>query len=250
MKPDGSALERLTDSPAYDDQAAFSPDGSQLVFVSTRSSGTANVWTMDLRTRRAKAVTSGPGGDFRPAWSPDGRWIAFSSGRGSDMPFAHGRWEHLQLADLYVVHADGSGLKRITEHGNFCGSPKWTADSARVVAYCMTAEQTLDNRRAVPEHPEDTRLVSVEIATGAATDVRAGAGVKFNPSLLPGGVVAYLRKDGDAPGVDYSNGARGPRGPIRGAAWSPDGARVVYHKRLTAPPVTWKKSGAATRTTS
>ena len=27
MRPDGSGLERVTDDPAYDDQAAFSPDG-------------------------------------------------------------------------------------------------------------------------------------------------------------------------------------------------------------------------------
>ena len=32
----GKGLERLTDDPAYDDQAAFSPDEKQLVFVSTR----------------------------------------------------------------------------------------------------------------------------------------------------------------------------------------------------------------------
>src|SRR4029077_3100170 len=55
VKPDGSGLERLTESPAYDDQAAFSPDGKQIVFVSTRSGGTADLWTMDLQTRRAKA---------------------------------------------------------------------------------------------------------------------------------------------------------------------------------------------------
>jgi hypothetical protein len=114
VKPDGSGLERLTDSPAYDDQAALSPDGKQLVFVSTRAGGTANLWTMDLQTRRARPLTSGPGGDFRPSWSPDGQWIAFASGRTSDLPFGHGRWEHLQLADLYVVHPDGSSLKHLT----------------------------------------------------------------------------------------------------------------------------------------
>src|SRR5262249_21571873 len=67
VKADGTSLERLTDSPAYDDQAAFSPDGTQLVFVTTRNGGTADLWTMDLRTRKAKALTSGPGGDFRPS---------------------------------------------------------------------------------------------------------------------------------------------------------------------------------------
>jgi TolB protein len=133
VKPDGSSLERLTDSPAYDDQAAFSPDARQLVFVTTRNGGTADLWTLDLKTRSAKALTSGPGGDFRPSWSPDGKWIAFASDRGSEMPFAYGRWEHLQLASIYIIRSDGSGLKRLTAGDGFCGSPKWTADSRRII---------------------------------------------------------------------------------------------------------------------
>ena len=244
VKPDGTGLERLTDSPAYDDQATFSPDGKRLVFVTTRNGGTADLWTMDLPTRRARALTSGPGGDFRPSWSPDGRWIAFSSDRQSNLPFAHGRWEHLQLADIYLIHPDGSGLKAITTHGNFCGSPKWSADSRRVVAYCMTAEQTLDNRRAVPEHPEDTRLVSIDIATGAAANLQSGPGVKFNPTILADGELAYLRKDGGAAaaGIYYASRGRGPKGDIRTASWSPDGTRVVFHKRQPAPGATWKRT--------
>jgi TolB protein len=244
---DGSKIERLTDSPAYDDQAAFSPDGKQLVFVTTRNGGTADLWTIDLQTRRAKALTSGPGGDFRPSWSPDGTWIAFSSDRGSTMPFAHGRWERLQLADIYLVHPDGSGLKPISPHGNFCGSPKWTADSRRVIAYCMTAEYTLDARRPVPEHPEDTRIVAIDVATGSSSDLPSGPGVKFNPSVLPGNAIAYLRKgNDDVPGIYYANGTRGPKGDVRAASWSPDGRRVVFHKRLAAAPPTWKKMWSRT----
>jgi TolB protein len=242
VRADGTGIERLTDSPAYDDQAAFSPDGRQLVFVTTRNGGTADLWTMDLQTRRARALTSGPGGDFRPAWSPDGRWIAFSSDRGSTMPFAHGRWEHLQLADIYLIHPDGSGLKRVTSPGNFCGSPKWMADSRRVVAYCMTAEQTLDNRRPVPEHPEDTRIVAIEIATGTTSPLPSGPGVKFNPSVIADNEIAYLRKGGgDVSGIYYSGGTRGPKGDVRTASWSPDGKRVVYHRRQPAARPTWKK---------
>jgi TolB protein len=239
--PDGRGLERLTDNPAYDDQAAFSPDGKQLVFVSTRAGGTADLWTMDLQTRRAKALTSGPGGDFRPSWSPDGKWIAFSSDRGSTMPFSYGRWEHQHVVDIYVIHADGSSLKRITEHGNFCGSPKWFADSRRVLAYCMTAEQTLANRRPSPEPGNDTRLVSIDIATAVASDVPAGAGVKIQPSLV-GNDLGYIRKDAadDGAGIFYASGKRGPKGDIRNASWSPDGSRVVFHKRQTAPPTVWR----------
>jgi TolB protein len=239
VRPDGTGLERLTTDPAYDDQAAFSPDGTRLVFVSTRAAGTADLWIMDLQTRRAKALTSGPGGDFRPAWSPDGQWIAFASDRGSSLPFGHGRWEHLQLVDLYLVHTDGTGLRRITEHGDFCGSPKFSSDSRRVLAYCMTAEQTLANRRPSPEPGNDTRLVSIELASGLASEVPAGPGVKINPAFLPGNEVGYVRKDSSAPGIYYGSGARGPKGDVRAASWSPDGRRVVYHKRQVAPPTQW-----------
>ena len=242
VKPDGSGLERLTDSPAYDDQAAFSADGRQLVFVTTRAGGRPNLWTLDIATRRTRPLTSGEGGDFRPSWSPDGRWIAFSSSRGRTLTFAHGRWEHLQFADIYVVRPDGSGLKRVGEHGNFCGSPKWTADSHHIVAYCMDVQRTLETRRASPQPGNDTRIVSIEVASGTATDVPAGPGVKFNPSVLSANEIGYIRKDSDDPGIYYTSGARGPRGQVRAASWSPDGSRVVFHRRQVAPTTWWKKT--------
>ena len=238
MKPDGGTVERLTDSPSYDDQAAFSPDGRQLAFITTRVDGTADLWTMDLYTRTARALTSGPGGDFRPSWSPDGRWIAFSSDRSSNLPFAHGRWEHLHLVDIHIVRPDGSGLKRITEHGGFCGSPKWAADSRRVIAYCMTAEQTLDNRRAAPEHPEDTRIVAIDIESGLASDLPSGPGVKFNPSPLRGDLVGYIRRDGDEAGIHYFE--RSPRSEGRDSGglvvtgWHPGGIPQAHHVRTQA----------------
>src|SRR5215472_9474602 len=184
VRPDGTSLERLTTDPAYDDQAAFSPDSKQLVFVSTRGSGRANLWTMDLASQRVRRLTSGAGGDYRPSWAPNGKWIAFSSGRGNPMPFSHGRWERLQLSDLYIMRPDGSGLRKLTSGGDFCGSPKWTSDSSRIIAYCMAAEMTLANRLPSPAPGNDTRLVSIEIADGRSTDVAAGPGVKMNPSPL------------------------------------------------------------------
>ena len=249
VKPDGTGLERLTTNAAYDDQAAFSPDGRQLVFVTTRNGGHANLWTMDLQTHRGKALTTGAGGDFRPSWSPDGQWIAFSSDRGSTMPFGKGRWEHLQIADVYLIHPDGSELKRISTQGhNFCGSPKFSADSRRVIAYCMDAEDTLETRRPSPRPEHDpsielkTRLVAIDVATGTMTDVAAGPGVKFNPSFLPANEIGFIRKDAPDAGFHYTSGKKGPAGDVRAAAWSPDGTRVVFHKRLTAPPTTWLKT--------
>ena len=243
VKPDGSGLERLTDSPAYDDQAAFSPDGKQLVFVSTRAGGRPNLWTLDIATRRAKALTSGDGGDFRPSWSPDGQWIAFSSSRGRTMPFAHGRWEHLQFADIYVVHPDGTGLKRIGEHGNFCGSPKWTADSRRVVAYCMDVQKTLETRRAVAAAGQ-RHAHRVHRRRDRRDHRRAGRTWREVQSVVPlrRRRSATSARTATTAGIYYTSGARGPQGQVRAASWSPDGSRVVFHRRQAAPTTWWKST--------
>ena len=151
-----------------------------------------------------------------------------------------GRWEHLQLASVYRIRPDGSGLKRLTKSGDFCGSPKWSPDSTRVVSYCMSAEETLPYRVAAPSEGE-TQIVSIDVGTGAATPLSAGPGVKIAPSLLPGSKIGYVRKDAGAQGLFYGDGKTGPKGDIRYAAWSPDGARVVYTRRVAMTRGGWKK---------
>ena len=257
VKPDGTGLERLTDNPAYDDQADFSPDGQQLAFVSTRADGTADLWIRDLRTNRETPLTSGSGGDFRPAWSPDGKWIAFSSDRGTEVKRdGDGQWwVHLQLADIYVIHPDGSALKKLTNSGNFCGGPRWTRDSSHVIGYCLSGQETFAYRSASDQSDEalrrmgrvplrgDTKLVSIDVATLEQTTVTARPGIKSFPAVLNDGEIAYVRKDTDARGISYnSTGKGGPLGMVRSPSWSPDGKRVVYHKLLDLKPPSWRKA--------
>jgi Tol biopolymer transport system component len=232
IHPDGSQLERLTDDPAYDDQAGFSPDAKHVVFVSTRGGGRANLWILDVASHKAKALTSGDGGDFRPSWSPDGQWIAFSSDRDSDLRPAKGRWERLHLVDIYLVHPDGTGLKRISQHGGFCGSPKWTPDSKSVVAYCMSDEDTWTYRAG--REDGDDKLMKIDIASGETTPVPAGPGVKMFPSVMPSGEIAYLRHDKSITGIFYAAGKRGPAAPnLLSPSWSPDGGHVVYSRYIS-----------------
>ncbi len=66
----------------------MAPDGRRIAFVSSRS-GEADIWLLDLETRRLRNLTAHPGGDYRPAFSPDGKWIAFTSDRDSEGARAH-----------------------------------------------------------------------------------------------------------------------------------------------------------------
>ena len=167
VRTTGMGLERLTDDAAYDDQAALSPDGGSLAFVSTRDAGSTDIYVLDLKTRKIRNLTNSPGGDFRPSWSPDGQTIAFASDRGTPFRPAKGHWEHVHAASVYVVRVDGHGLRKLSPEGQFAGSPKWSPDGTRVVCYELAVADTF-RARQLPDQPKlESKIVSIDVATGA-----------------------------------------------------------------------------------
>jgi WD40 repeat protein len=61
----------------------WSPDGSQIVFSSTRG-GDCDIWVVSSTGGTPTQLTHDPGSDISPSWSPDGRYIAFTSDRGAE----------------------------------------------------------------------------------------------------------------------------------------------------------------------
>src|SRR5436309_1042950 len=246
VRPDGSGLERLTDDPALDDQGALSPDGHSLAFVSTRGAGVANLWVLDLKTRQARnltgrtlpAVEGNLKGAFRPSWSPDGRWIAFTSDR--HYPFRPHRepapgWEHPQELSIYIIQADGQGLRRLTMAGVTTGSPKWSPDGRRIVFYELPTEWTFA-ARIQAQGQVTSQIVSIDVASGARTVHTSGPGLKVSPQYLSADRIAYVVKAAPQPaetGLAFTTGDRGGGGSFRTPSWSADGKFVVYGSQQT-----------------
>ncbi len=234
VRADGMGLERLTDHAAYDDQAALSPDGSLLAFVSTRDMGSTDIYILDVKTGLVRNLTNTPGGDFRPQWSPDGKTLAFSSDRGWKFEKATGRWEHVHPVGVYLIGADGQGLHRLTPEGSFGGSPKWSSDGKRVAFYEVDVGDTFRARWLPEQAAVESRIVSVDVETDARVEHVSGRGLKLSPQPLGKGRIGYLEKAGAVARLAFTSGDQGATGDIGTPAWSHDGERVVYHQGMIA----------------
>lgn len=227
---DGDGLERLVDDPAYDDQAALSADGTHLAFVSSRS-GNADIWVLELATKTLRNLTHHPAGDFRPAWSPDGKWIAFSTDRDSSKPPGRSGFSLAQSTELYLVRADGTELRRLTQAQQVAGSPAWSADG-RQLAYFEATIEEVGKIVMVSPMRGTTQIATLEIATAAHRTLTEGPGEKLSPRYLPDGGIGY-ESGGPEGGLEFLAGGKSTpavRGRITSPCWSTDGSRMVYHR--------------------
>ncbi len=94
-KQDGSDFVNLSHSPGYDAEGAFSPDGQQIVFCSLRAAFPLEKLSPELRTRYEKD----------PSW----------------------------FGDIYIMNADGSNVRRLTDAPGYDGGPFFSPDGRRIV---------------------------------------------------------------------------------------------------------------------
>jgi Tol biopolymer transport system component len=138
---DDGAIIRLTDSPGYDAEAVYRPDGRKILFTSARD-GDLEIYDMNPDGSGVRRLTRAPGYDGGAFYTTDSRHIVFRARHpeGEELEdfqqlLAQGLVRPGQL-DLFVMDADGGGLTRITHSGDQ-GATNWAPyphpDGRRVV---------------------------------------------------------------------------------------------------------------------
>jgi Tol biopolymer transport system component len=121
IRADGSGEpERVTDDPAEDRAGEYSPDGSHLLFDSTREAGHVAIYVANADGSDAARATF-MGDDWGASWSPDGTRFAFHANPSGGAP------------DIYITTFPISGMAtRVTDDPAADSVPNWSPDGSRI----------------------------------------------------------------------------------------------------------------------
>lgn len=136
---DGSGLRRLTNYDVYTAEGVLSPDGRRIVFTSLKD-GDLDIYTMSIDGTNVRRLTTTPGYDGGPWWSPDGTKIVYrawhppdSAGLADYQGLLAQRMVRPSRMELWVMNADGSNQRQITNLGGANFGPSWTPDGRRII---------------------------------------------------------------------------------------------------------------------
>jgi Tol biopolymer transport system component len=135
---DGSGIRALTKYGVYTAEGTLSPDGKRIVFTSLKD-GDLDIYTMNVDGTGMKKLTNTPGYDGGPFFSPDGKQIVYRANHPTDTALTNYQAllrQHLvrpNRMEIWVMNADGSHQRQVTNLGGANFAPFFTNDGKRII---------------------------------------------------------------------------------------------------------------------
>lgn len=253
IRPDGSALTRLTTSPDSELAPAWSPDGTRIAYVRLDPGDEQySLWVMNADGTNQHEILKGQVGRFRPhfdiipgklyvseyyrpnapAWSQDGQWILYPHARPPILippgEEDEGGTDESYAGELHEIHPDGTGDRTVpcTNFGPCNGnqqvgrySPDQRFISANVDDYCPDCAGgqwvAFINRDGSSSFFAESDAADLNFSPN-------GTDVVFVDSNLQ--TLYTSHQDGSS----KSALAAGTRYGLQFPSYSPDGTRIVY----------------------
>ncbi len=188
-KRDGSNVKRLTNTQGYDAEGSYSPDGKLIAFCSTRS--------------------------------------AFPLEKLSQSDHQRYLVDAAYFGEIYLMNADGSNVRRLTNQPGYDGGPFFTPDGQRIVWRHFSEKGDIADIFTMKLDGSDVKRL---------TDFKA---MSWAPYFHPSGeyVIFGSNKEGFANFELYMVDAKGTREPVRVTytdgfdslpVFSPDGKKLCW----------------------
>jgi TolB protein len=170
---DGEGAQSALASPEPIISASWSPNGSQLAYVSFEAKKPV-VYVHDVRSGQRRQVANFRGSNSAPAWSPDGATVAVTLSRDGN-------------SQVFAVSAQGGGEpRRLSQSGGIDTEPVYSADG-RFIYF-------VSDRGGAPQI---YRMPAGGESTGRAERVTFTGNYNISPALSPDGKrMAYISRVG------------------------------------------------------
>jgi Tol biopolymer transport system component len=224
----GGTATKIPGTSLGDSQAAWSPDGSRIVFQSSSAtSKEISLMNADGSARRQITNTSAVA-EQEPEWSPDGTRIVFAADSS--------RADTSTDLEIWVMNIDGGGKSQLTNtpQGIRDTDPAWSPDGTRISF--LSEGRTGDSNSNI--YTMDANPATNDATNLTPNDFTTNPVYQWNdesPSWSPQGTqITYTttqdvwKMNADGSGkINLTLGKGGGLSP----AWSPDGGSIVYVRR-------------------
>ena len=127
-----------TSKQQQDDELAFRASGKERRYAWDYDPE-MEIYAYQEKSKTLKRLTNVRGYDAEGGYSPDGQWIVFSSTRTAyDHTLSAAEAKQLTtdaawFAEIYIMKADGTGQRRLTETPGYDGGPFFTPDGKKIL---------------------------------------------------------------------------------------------------------------------
>jgi TolB protein len=183
VAPDGSGLAELPLTvPGFNGAPSYSPDGTTIAFDQDAPPSQPNVHGIFVANadgsdphRLVTGIATPDSYDTNSDWSPDGTRITFT------------RVKNQREAAIFIVRADGSGLKRLTPWRLDAANPDWSPDSSKLLFHSYYNAQAGKSPNIFTIRPDGGKMTPLTHFTGGDTQA-------LGPSWSPDGTKIVWHK--------------------------------------------------------
>jgi Tol biopolymer transport system component len=215
-------------------EAAFPGMNGKIAFVSNRDVGAGEIYTISPTGGTATRIAF-TNFSKDPAWSSDGSRIAFASTDN----------------EIFVMKADGSGRRQITNTPTAKQEPAWSPDGTQIayVANSFDVDQQTDFEIWVINADGSGRR---QITNNSIPDAQPawspdGSKIAFVSSRTGDSNrnIYVMNSDGSGTAANLTPNTTDPvyQGHDDGPSWSPDGSKIVY-TNATSDADVWTMNAA------